>query len=89
MFSGQQVIPRISEPEVGMPDSGGPTHRKIWKAGGIRDSDVVAPTTIQEESLIEAGALRNMLDAGSLEDPNSKGVATILLLQLLVIFFKE
>ena len=46
--------------------SGGPTHGKMWKPAGIQGSDLVAPTTIKKISLVEAGALREMLNPGSL-----------------------
>ena len=56
--------------------SGGPTHRKIRKPLGILDSDAVAATTIQERNLVEAGALRKMLNPRSLEGPDGEAVAT-------------
>ena len=56
-----------------------PTHRMIWKLVGIRDCDVVAPTTIQDSSLVESGALRKLLNRLSLEGPDGESVATVLI----------
>ena len=52
------MTPRKSKLEVGMLGSGGLKHGKISKPVGIRDSDVVAPTTIQKRSFDEAAALK-------------------------------
>ena len=67
-----------SEADIDLLGSAGPTQSYIGKSVGLRNPDVVAPTTIQEKNLDEAGALRNILRHGSSEGPWREAVATYL-----------
>ena len=56
--------------------SGGPTYRNIGGTVYNPYSDVVAPTTVHEESFEEAGALSKIMDFGPLEGRCRDAVAT-------------
>ena len=49
--------------------SGGHTHVKMSKPVDIRTFGLVAPSTIEESNIVEAGALREMVNPKSLKGP--------------------
>ena len=64
------------ETGIGTLGSDGPTHGKMWKPVGIWATDLLAPITIKERGLVEAGSFRENLNSGSFKGPDEEAVAT-------------